>query len=225
MKSIIGIIHATRNAIEPMNEVFAARLDPDAVILNFMDEAMWALTQMKGATAPDVVQRMRNILVSAEEAGAAVIVASCTSLSPAIESARKQVRVPVISVDMPLAAEAVSRFQKVTVVVTAVTSIAPFRALLETTASTYGKTIESSFYSCPGAFAALSDGNPTLHDSIVLNTITTSMREGAEAILLPQPSIARVTKKLPDDLGIPVLSSVDATANYVADILRSSGLQ
>ena len=223
MKPIIGIVHATRNAIEPMNEILAARLGQDATILNFMDEAMLALTQVKGATATEVVRRMGNILVSAAEAGAAVIVASCTSLAPAVEMARGQVHVPVIRVDVPLASEAASRFQKVSVVVTAETAIAPFRALLETTARAYGKTIESGFHFCPGAFEALSVGNEALHDSIVLNAITALTKEGTEAILLPQPSIARVSKKVPDDLGIAVLSSVDATVNQVAATLKSSG--
>jgi aspartate/glutamate racemase len=216
MKPIIGIVHATRNSLEPVNQVFAARLGQDATILNFLDEAMLAVTQADGALAPDVVRRMQNILVSAQEAGAAIIVASCTSLAPAIEAAREQVHVPVVRVDVPLAVEAVSRFQRVAVVVTAATAIVPFRELLEATASTCGKTIETSFRLCPGAFSALSDGDSGLHDTIVLDTITVLAAQGAEAILLPQPSTARVTRKVPRDLGIAVLSSLDATVNHVA---------
>jgi aspartate/glutamate racemase len=224
MKPTIGIVHATRNAMEPMNDIFAARLGLDATILNFLDEAMLVLMQRKGAAAPDVVHRMQNILISAQEAGASVIVASCTSLAEAIERARIQVNIPVIRVDVPLAVEVVSRFQRVAVLASAQSAIEPFRTLLETKASAYGKKVEPSFHYCPGAFAALSSGNCAEHDRIVLDEISTVMKEGPEAILLPQPSLARVIRQIPSDLDVKVLSSVEAVVNQIAVTLRKKEL-
>jgi Asp/Glu/hydantoin racemase len=222
-KPIVGIVHATRNAIAPLNEVMAARLRVDATILNFLDEAMLSLSQTQGAVAPTVVRRMQSIFASAQEAGAVAIVASCTSLAPAVAAAQRQVQVPVIRVDVPLAEEAVSRFKNVAVVVTAETAVEPFRALLKATSDACDKAIQSSYHFCPGAFAALSDGNSALHNRIVLKTITSLATTGIDAILLPQPSTATIARHIPGELAIPVMSGVGAAADRVVALLNRIG--
>jgi len=84
MEPIVAIVHATRTAIEPINEVFATHLVA-AELLNFLDEAMVRLAWSKGVTSANVPSRMEGILVSAEKAGASLIVFSCTSFSPVID--------------------------------------------------------------------------------------------------------------------------------------------
>lgn len=219
IKPIVALIHATRNAIEPINEVFTAQL-AQAEFLNFLDEAMLRSAWIEGVTSADVLNRMGSILVSAEKAGARLAVTSCTSLSPAIDRVCGKVSIPVLRIEVPLAEEAVSSLQNVGVVVTSESAIEPFKPLLEEQAEAKGKLLRAQFHFCEGAFAALSNNNPDLQDRIVLESVSKASRRGVDAILLPQVSITRIVSKLPVDLGISVLSSVYASVNRVRETMK-----
>ena len=56
----------------------------------------------------------------------------------------------------------------------------------------------------------------------MLDTIAMIAGEGAEAILLPQVSAARILPRLPRDVGVPVLSSVGLSVDVVAEIIGRS---
>lgn len=219
MRPVVAIVHATRNAIGPINEVFGARLQ-DAEVLNFLDEAMLVFAWRECVTAPVVLERMESIFLSAEKAGADLIVTSCSSLSPAVDMVRGKIRVPVLRNEVPLAEEAISRFRKVGVVATTRTAIDSFRQLLATTASAPDGVPRAVYRFCEGAFDALSANDSDTHDRMVVEEVCRLSRQKLDAILLPQVSVSRVVKKLPDGLPVPVLSSVYVSVGRVAEIIR-----
>jgi Asp/Glu/hydantoin racemase len=219
MESIVAIIHATRNAIQPINEVFVPQLE-EIEILNFLDEAMLWVTQKKGVSNPDVLRRMEAILLSAERAGAEMIVSSCTSLSPAIDHALQKISVPVLKIEVALAEEIVPRYQRVRAVVTSTTTIAPIKEIIAAYGEATGKTIELHFHYCEGAFRALSNNQPEIHDQIVLEAIHANASKKPDAIILPQVSIARIVSRLDDQVEVPVLSSVHLSVSRVRDFFE-----
>ena len=219
MKPILAIVHFTRAAIDPIQAVFGPRLSGDAGILHFLDEAIFFQMLRHGPQASAVLKRVGDLLVSAAGCGARLIVSSGSSLSPAIDLASDRVSVPVVKIESALAAEAVARFRDVAVVVTKSTNVEPFRNLLVGVSRAQGKRLRVRFSVQEAAFAALLDNAPDLHDKIVLETIAMIARDGAEAILLPQVSAARILPRLPPDVGVPVLSSVRLSVDVVAEII------
>jgi Asp/Glu/hydantoin racemase len=226
MKPILAIVHFTRAAIDPIQAVFGPRLSGDVEILHFLDEAIFFHTLQHGPHASAVLKRVEDLLISAAGCGARVIVSSGSSLSPAIDLTSDRVSVPVVKIESALAAEAVARFRDVAVVVTKRSNVEPFKNLLDRLSRARGKRLRVRFSVQEAAFAALLDNAPDLHDEIVLQTIAMTAREGADAILLPQVSVARIMPRLPGDVGVPVLSSVPLSVEAVAELIgRNRGVQ
>jgi aspartate/glutamate racemase len=218
---ILAVVHFTRVAIEPVNEVFGATIGHEAEILNFLDEAIFRRMLRHGVLDARVLLRLESMLASAQAAGASVIVSSGSSLSPAVDRVAGCVSVPVLKVESRLAEEAVLRFQRVAVVVTKRSNIEPFGRLLEDIAAAHGQHLGIEFVVQEAAFDALVENRPDVHDRIVLDAIAAASQQGVDAVLLPQVSVARVMKALPIAPNVPVLSSAHLSAETVLQILRS----
>jgi aspartate/glutamate racemase len=216
--SLIALVHFTRLAIEPINEIFRAEIGCHAEFLNFLDEAIFRRMLECGPLDPCVLHRMKAILTSAENAGATMIVSSGSSLSPAVDKVTTCVRTPVVKVESCLAEEAM-QFGRVAVVVTKRSNVEPFQRLLEETASVHGRRLHVHFCVEERAFDALLQNAPASHDRIVIDAIMAASQGQADAILLPQVSVARVIKSLPAGGTIPVLSSAHLSAKRIRHML------
>jgi hypothetical protein len=221
MRPALGVVHFTRAAIDPINAAYGARLAKERIeVLNFLDEAILRDTVRDGPLSAIVLERLAVLLTSVQRAGACVILSSGSSLSPAIDRVADHVSVPVLKVESSLVSEAAARFRNVGVVVTKRTNVHPFGTALEQAGRLRGKDLRVRFHVRESAFDALLENAPDRHDAIVIEAIISAARDGVEAVLLPQVSVARAMTRLPD-LPVPVLSSVDASVAEVGRIVRS----
>ena len=138
--------------------------------------------------------------------GADVILNTCSSVGDVVYEGRKQVHVPIVRIDEAMARKAVSQCSVIGVVATLRSTLDPTMRLLQIEAEKLGKTVTPVDGLAEGAYQALVEGNPELHDERIANTVT-ALAEKVDCILLAQGSMARMEQKLDQMVKIPVYAS------------------
>jgi Asp/Glu/hydantoin racemase len=176
----------------------------DAV--NIVDETLLRDTVAHGMLAR-THRRVAAYAGFAAESGAAAILVTCSSIGEAAEQARAEVGIPIYRVDEPMATQAVAVGRRIGVLATLAATLQPTRDLLRRKADERGEPCEIRESVCPGAFAALGDGDPARHDEIVAVEVRRLAGE-VDVLVLAQASMARVVDRLPaDQVPVPVLTS------------------
>lgn len=180
---------------------------PDVDTFNIVDESLIGNTIAAGKLTANTSKRVAQYIQSAEEAGADLILVTCSSIGPAVEAARPFVNVPVLRIDEPMADIAVQTGNRIGVIATLSTTLEPTIALVEKRAKTQNKTPEIVSHLCEGAFQAVISGDTETHDRIVADGLRTLIPQ-VDVVVLAQASMARVVDTLSDDeKTVPILSS------------------
>lgn len=206
MPKKLALIH-TGSFLAPIFTQMCQTAMPDVEVFNIVDESLIKNTIAANELTPLTSRRLAGYIESAEDAGADVIMVTCSSVGPAVEAARPFVKVPVLRVDEPMADQAVSMARKIGVIATLPTTLEPTRALVQARADAQGRDIEITTYLCEGAFTAVSSGDTATHDRLVREGLMALM-DKVEVIVLAQASMARVVDTLSEDeKKVPILSS------------------
>lgn len=195
---------------------------PDAEVFHIVDESLLGVTRKTGKLTPATRRRVLGYVESAAEAGADLVVVTCSSIGPAVDASRDFVPVPVLRVDEPMADEAVRLGARIGVLATLRTTLEPTAELVERRARDAGLEVEVVARVCDGAFDALSAGDRERHDELVRDGLRGLARE-VDVVVLAQASMARVADTLPDDeRPVPILASprlgVERAAELVAQL-------
>lgn len=219
MPKRLAFVH-TVTSLAPLFNSLCAELIPEADVFHVVDESLLQNTIRAGKLASSTARRLLAYLVSAQEAGASLIMVTCSSVGPAVEWSRPFVDVPVFRVDEPMAELAVRTANRVGVAATLETTMTPTADLIRAQAAALGKPIELTTKLCAGAFEAVVSGDTARHDELV----TAGLRDLAvrsDVIVLAQASMARVVAALPDeDKRIPILSSPRLAVESLATAYR-----
>jgi Asp/Glu/hydantoin racemase len=192
---------------------------PDAKVFNLVDDSLIKDVIAQGELRPQVARRVAQHVAAAEDAGADFILATCSSIGPAVETAATLAAVPVLRVDQPMADRAVNTARRIGVIATLPTTLAPTADLIRRRAVSGGKQIELTTLLCDGAFEALMSGDAAAHDAVVTAALEAFAKE-VEVIVLAQASMARVVESLPqDERRIPILTSPPIAIEYLATVL------
>ncbi len=206
MRKRLALIH-TGAFLAPMFTQLCKEAMPDVDVFNIADDSLIQNTIAANKLTPATSRRLAGYIASAEEAGADVIMVTCSSVGPAIEAARPFIGVPVLRVDEPMADLAVETANTIGVIATLPTTLEPTRALIEARAAAHDKEIQTVSYLCDGAFQAVSSGDAETHDRLVREGLLKLMDQ-VELIVLAQASMARVVDTLSEDeKRVPILSS------------------
>ncbi len=206
MSKTLALVH-TGTFLAPIFAKLVKEQMPDVSVFNIVDESLINNTIAAGGLTPATSRRLSQHLQSAEDAGADAILVTCSSVGPAVESARPFLNVPVLRVDQPMADEAVRLGRRIGVIATLQTTLEPTANLIKERAAAQGKEVEVVRQLCEGAFEAVRTGDTETHDRLV----TAGLRELAakvDVVVLAQASMARVTDALPEaEKSVPILSS------------------
>jgi Asp/Glu/hydantoin racemase len=202
----IGFIH-TVLGLPPTFAALADELVPDAEYFHIVDETLLANTRRTGSLTATTRRRVLGYVESAADAGAGLVVVTCSSIGPAVDASRAFLDVPVLRIDEPMADEAVRLGSRVGVVATLATTLQPTAELVERRAIAAGKDVEVDARVCDGAFDALQAGDRDRHD--------------VDVVVLAQASMARVADTLGDASGVPILSSPRLGMERVAELLAA----
>jgi len=215
----LGLIHTSATLV-PLFAELCQRYLPGVQVFNIVDDSLIKNTIRNGALTPDTARRVVNYADSAADAGADVIMYTCSSIGAAVETAAGLTAVPVFRVDQPMADEAVATGKRIGVIATLATTLNPTTDLVRRRALAAGKEVEIESKLCEGAFEALMSGDSAGHDASV-GAALKELSKKVDVIVLAQASMARVVDTLaPEDKPVPILASPAIAVQHLAKIMN-----
>ncbi|GAA2628245.1 aspartate/glutamate racemase family protein [Paractinoplanes durhamensis] len=210
----IGFLH-TADVHVPVFHELRAELAPGWADLHVVDPALLADAQRDGITA-ELAGRVDARLHELADRGADLIVCTCSSLAEYAESRTSDLGVPVLRVDRPMAEAAVAAGERIAVLATVDSTLAPTCALLRTAAERAGRRVTLIETPCPGAWSLFLQGDLRAYAEKVADRAR-EIAPGVDVIVLAQASLTPAAELL-TDLAIPVLTSPrTAVARAVAE--------
>lgn len=213
-KPRIALIHATALAVPPVVAAFA-RDWPEADVGSLLDETLSTDLARNGGTLDDRMHaRFQALADYVRGNGAQAILFTCSAFGPCIEAvARRLAPLPVLKPNEAMVAEAAALADRGG----RIGLLASFGPSLKTLPAEFPAGLDIDTELAEGALAALDRGDSATHDAAVLAAAQRLCARGATLIALAQFSLARCAPLLRQELGLPVLSTVDSA---VAELRR-----
>jgi len=215
----VGFIHTGVAIADIFKPMIAERLSGIATF-HIVDDSLMQDFRIAGELIPVIVRRFCKQVELAEEAGADLIIVTCSSIAPAVDIARKMTVVPVMKVDEPMAEKAVSMSDQISVMATAKTTMGPSVKLIEDKAAEVGKQIEINTSLSSEAFDCFLRGDMDKHDQI-LRDAASDLKGKVGVVVLAQASMGHLAGAIQEIVGVPVLTSpplaMDALVQRVKD--------
>lgn len=216
-KAKVGLVHAVIPAIEPLKAAFKQRA-PEIQLINVLDEGLITEVDRLGSITPGLVRRLTTLVGLAEQAGARLVLLSCTAYSPVADQVQAQSDIPVLKIDELMVREAIGRARKIGLVATVPAGLEMQKHLVERIAGEMGRPVDLDSVVRPDAFEALASGRRDEHDAIVLEEVR-RLAGRNELVMLAQASMGHLADRLPAGIGVPVLSSPALAVDKVKEML------
>ena len=214
----IGFVHTTTTHAATFNEL-ADELIPGVERFHIVDESLLSDTRKAGTLTPATKRRVLTYIASAVEAGADVVVVTCSSIGPAVDESRAFVPVPVLRIDEPMVVEACRHGSRIGVLATLTTTLEPTIDLI----GRHVREVTVTSHVCPGAFDALQAADHDRHDELVRAGLREIVGE-VDVVVLAQASMARIIDALPEEeRPVPILSSPRLGMRRVAELVTAAG--
>ena len=199
----IAFLHTGAVVIAPVIEQARIAL-PAATFVNYLDDRIVADLgdPQRAASVPERVEALAH---AARSGGADVIMLTCSSISQLAAPTAAAVGIPVLRIDEAMADAATEAGERIAVLATLPTTLAPTVGLLNERADLAGRHPVIVEEVVEGAFAAVVAGDRATHDRLVAEAIE---RLGADAdvVVLAQASMASAAAAA--HVSVPVLSSI-----------------
>jgi len=215
----IAFIHTVAMLVDRFRPRFQAEL-PEADCFHMLDESVLQ-DLLRGGPSPGITRRVTGLATLAADAGAELIVFTCSSTSPAIDTARQLVSVPILKIDDPMYAQAAREPGRVGLICTTSSTVTPSRTLLAEHARAAGVPVEAESVLCGAAFEALVKGQRDVHDRLVTEAAV-DLAPRVDRIVLAQASLAHLAEPLAARLQRPVLASPELLVQDVVARVRAS---
>jgi Asp/Glu/hydantoin racemase len=200
----LGIVH-TVSQLAPMFAELAGELLPGVATTVIADELLLKRTIRDGAVDDVTRDRLRSHVAALADFGVDAVLVTCSSVGGVVDEIAPGAAVPVVRVDRAMAEHAVTLGERVGVLATLPTTLAPTTDLVEAAAREAGRAVTVVSRLCDGAFAALQRGDGVRHDAIIAEELDRLAAE-VDVVVLAQASMARIAAARPAG-GTPVLSS------------------
>ncbi len=217
----LGFIHTAWMMVEVIKKELTTLAVPFNAF-HIWDETLLIDFMKTGGLSPQIIRRLSQHAVSAEEAGADLIIVTCSSTSPAVDVVKRLVNRPVLKIDEPMAEAAVKEGRRIGVVATVAATLEPTSSLLKQKASEIGKEISISTALCQEAFQAILQGDTETHDRMLMERAKALARE-VDVLVLAQGSMARLAPPLRQQVSVPVVSSPSLLMKKLKSMLKASG--
>ena len=216
----LGLLHTSATLVPVFQQLCAAKL-PGVDTFNIVDDSLIKDCIARGQLTPLTSRRVLHHIESAEQAGADMILVTCSSIGPAVEAAAPLTGVPVMRVDQPMADRAVGTGRRIGVIATLPTTLEPTADLIRRRAREAGREVELTSRLCEGAFDALMSGDAARHDAIVGRALA-ELATQVDVVVLAQASMARVVEALPAEVRrTPILASPPLAIEHIAEVLNA----
>lgn len=197
------VMFHTGEAHVPTFGAMIARLAPEIPLVHRVRQDLLDAAQPRGLT-PAIRRRAVQEMLGLADAGAAVVLCTCSTLGPAAETAADLAEVPVLRVDRPMMEAALDRGPRIAVAACLASTIGPTRALLERVAGQRGVRPEVSEILLAEAWPHFKAGDRTAYATAIARGLARAAPE-VDAVVLAQASMAPAAGH--STLHVPVLSS------------------
>lgn len=220
----LAIVHTVASLI-PTFRTLADELIPTTDVFNIVDESLLRQAIADGKVTPALARRVTGHLWAAQDAGADLILVSCSSIGPAVDRARDLVSVPVVRVDEAMARRAVSIGRRIGVLATLNSTLAPTTDLIRRVAGEAGRDVDVTATVVGGAFERAVSGDPDGHDQLVRDALEACL-EDSEVVVLAQASMARAAGSLMEHPGtVSILTSPRPAMEQVAQLIGDGSVR
>jgi len=214
----VVLVH-TVAGLMPVFQELAKGLPGDVKISNIVDESLLEDAIAAGGLTQSVNRRVVDHILSAADSGAVAVLATCSSIGPAVEIASRLVDVPVLRIDEPMSSAAIESGRRIGVLATVASTLNPTVDLLRRCAQGLERDVEITPVLRDEAFTAIRSSDGARHDQIIGEALM-DLAADVDVIVLAQASMARVVATLePGALGVPVLSSPISGMARLASVL------
>ena len=138
---------------------------PDLDAFHMVDESLLQ-DLMRGGPSPSIFRRIATHAMLARDAGADLLVFTCSSTSPAVDTARQLIDIPIVKIDDAMMEKAVATGTKIGIVCTTTSTKGPSTDLVHAHAAALGKSIDVTTELKADAYQALIGGDRDTHDRI-----------------------------------------------------------
>lgn len=204
----IAFFHTTVNTPFQMKTEFRKRFPNDQLITMLEDGILPEIEANGDMYTPDIVRRLVEYGVLAQEMGACAMVCICTTLGFAVSEAQKCLHMPFITIDGPMLKDAVCRGKNIALLVTAKTTIKASSELAYRLAKECGRDdVKIDTILIEGASAALNaENDKPKHNRLIAEAAMIAAADH-DVIVLAQVTMADAAE-LCRDLPVPVLTSI-----------------
>jgi len=216
MKTVVAI-HTAAPMVEPIKALFKENM-PEVRLINIVDDSLIQDVIKAGQVTAAVKRRLVGYYFAAVDAGADIILNTCSSVGEIAEAAKDLMGIPIVRVDEAMVTRAVEISDSIGVLATLPTTLGPTVRFVNTKAIAKGKKVKVCEGLAKGAFEALLSGDSKRHDELILQTAMQVARE-ADVLVLAQGSMARMEKDLAAASGKTVLSSPLSGVLAVKDMI------
>jgi aspartate/glutamate racemase len=191
-------------AVDALTALFE-ELGPDIALHHEIDEGLLEQVVVAGEVTPVLRERLLDRFRAAAATGCDVILSQCSSVGDVADEAARQLDVPIVRIDLPMAEQACRTGRRIGVLATLATSVEPTRHLLFATAERLDCEIEVETRVVDGAFERLEAGDREGHDDRVL-AVAQELLEQVDCLVLAQGTMAAILPRL-GATDTPVLTS------------------
>ncbi|WP_426954751.1 aspartate/glutamate racemase family protein [Muricoccus radiodurans] len=200
----LAVLHTVRTLADRFHGALR-EAHPGLDHFHMLDESLLQ-DLIRHGPSTNVTRRAVSFAQQAADAGADLILFTCSSTSPAVDVARATVATPILKIDDPLMAAAVRAGRRIGLLCTASSTAVPSEALMRAHAAELGIEPEIQVSLVAPAFEALSAGDRGRHDAL-LRQVAATLAPGVDVIVLAQASMAHLQEELGALTGRPVLAS------------------
>jgi Asp/Glu/hydantoin racemase len=200
----LAVLHTVSFLADRFKGMLRERL-PAVDAFHMLDESLLQ-DLLRHGPSPAITRRVVTFATLAADAGADLILFTCSSTSPAVDVARRVIATPIIKIDDPMAERAVEFGPRIGILCTTSSTQGPSANLVQEHASQLGRQVAIEAHLVDGAFTALSAGDRDTHDKLIREAAA-DLAARNNVIVLAQASMAHLAEGLQSTLPVPVLSS------------------
>ena len=216
----VFIVHTSSVSVDDLNALFE-ELDPSISVHNIVDDSLLPEVLENGGVTDAVEARLTAYYEAAERAGADLVFNQCSSVGDVADLGVDRLSVPLVRVDRPMAERACEIGDRIGVIATLPTTMAPTCGLIRAVAEERGKEVEIVERLSEGAFDVLRSGDRKGHNEMVIADIK-SLADEVDVIVCAQGSMVALLDDLHEgDVSVPLLTSPRSGVERAVETLRA----
>jgi Asp/Glu/hydantoin racemase len=200
----LAVLHTVHFLADRFKTMLRERL-PKLDTFHMLDESLLQ-DLLRHGSSPSITRRVVTFATLAADAGADLILFTCSSTSPAVDVARRVIATPILKIDDPMAERAVVLGRRIGILCTTSSTQGPSADLVREHATQLEREVAIEPHLVAGAFQALSSGDREEHDRLVREAAVELGRRN-DVVVLAQASMAHLADGLQAMLPVHVLSS------------------